>query len=58
MYSLAFRAACLAVMFFKALNPGLKACREPLQHRPTAPNMVKMAEGENAVHFCQGFTEY
>lgn len=40
------RAACLPLIAFKEVTPGLKACRAPLQHRPTAPNMVKMAEGE------------
>lgn len=40
------RAACLPLIVFKEVTPGLKACRAPLQHRPTAPNMAKMAEGE------------
>lgn len=48
-HSLEERAACLPLIVFKELIPGLKACRAPLQHRPTAPNMVKMAEGEDAL---------
>lgn len=40
------RAACLPLIVFIEVTPGLKACRAPLQHRPTTPNMVKMAEGE------------
>lgn len=48
-HSLEERAACLPLIVFRELTPGLKACRAPLQHRPTAPNMVKMAEGEDAL---------
>lgn len=47
-HSLEERAACLPLIVFKELTPGLKAFRAPLQHRPTAPNMVKMAEGEGS----------
>lgn len=47
-HSLEDRAACLPLIVFKELTPGLKAFRAPLQHRPTAPNMVKMAEGEDS----------
>lgn len=30
---------------FRGWTPGLRACRAPVQQRPTAPNIVKMAEG-------------
>lgn len=30
---------------FRGVTPGLSACKAPVQQRPTAPNIVKMAEG-------------
>lgn len=30
---------------FRGVTPGLRACKAPVQQRPTAPNIVKMAEG-------------
>lgn len=45
-YSLEESAACLPLIVFIELIPGLKTCSAPLQHRPTEPNIVKMAEGE------------
>lgn len=38
-------AAGAPVKAFSGVTPGLRACKAPVQQRPTAPNIVKMAEG-------------
>lgn len=30
---------------FRGVTPGFRACKAPVQQRPTAPNIFKMAEG-------------
>lgn len=38
-------AAGAPVKAFRGVTPGLRACKAPVQQRPTAPNIFKMAEG-------------
>lgn len=38
-------AAGAPLRAFRGVTPGLRACKAPVQQRPTAPNIVKMAEG-------------
>ncbi len=44
-YSRENSAAGAPVRAFRGVTPGLRACKAPVQQRPTAPNIVKMAEG-------------
>lgn len=46
MHSLREKSAAGApVKAFRGVTPGLRACKAPVQQRPTAPNIFKMAEG-------------